>query len=82
MNDWIKAFMTTNGYLKHLASSCTVLNKLGTELREGRQVSLVALGTEKECRLVRGITLQELRLGGRQLGILELGGLEKKNAEN
>jgi len=42
----------------------------------------VTLGTEKECRLVRGITLQELRLGGRQLGILELGGLEKKNAEN
>lgn len=49
---------------------------------DSEQVSLVALGTEKECRLVRGITLQELRLGGRQLGILELGGLEKKNAEN
>lgn len=30
-------------YIKHLASSCTILNKLGTELREGRQVSLVAL---------------------------------------
>lgn len=67
------AITTTNNSLDKQQRS----DKMDTE-----QVSLVTLGTEKECRLVRGITLQELRLGGRQLGILELGGLEKKNAEN
>lgn len=64
----------------------TTNNSLNKQQRSDKvntkQVSIVTLGTEKGCRLVRGITLQERRLGGRQLGILELGGLEKKNVEN
>lgn len=64
----------------------TTNNSLNKQQRSDKvntkQVSIVTLGTEKGYRLVRGITLQERRLGGRQLGILELGGLEKKNVEN
>lgn len=49
---------------------------------DSEQVSFVALETEKECRLVWGIILEEPGLGRRPLGILELGGLEKeKHAE-
>lgn len=56
----------------------TLDRQQGTDKIDSEQASFVVSGTEKECHLAWGITLEEYGLGRRPLDVSKLGGLEKE----